>query len=222
MKKLAYSICLIFLAFFANAQVFSGSAEINGVKKDGFYIYVNAPEDLVYSSWKNYVKDFGAIEKSKNFVLMASNVKIPSIELKDIQLISKINTESSKVKVFVALNVGNDQIKTGHDEYRKASDWLEGFSMRVSKEENIRAEQAKLDALLKNKAKFERVADRLTRDMESNTSHIEFLQKKLEDAKMEKERIITNKEQNKIDLQKVESQVVEQRKNLETAKQQLK
>lgn len=222
MKNILFSICLLLAAFLANAQVYSGSAEINGNKKDGFYIYLNAPEDIVYSSWKNYVKDFGAIDKSKNFVLSAINVKIPSIDLKDLQLVSKVNTEASKVKLFVSLYTLTDQIKSGHDEYRKASDWLEAFSLRLSKEENVRAEQAKLDVLLKNKAKFERVSDRLARDMESNTSHIEFLQKKLEDAKMEKERIITNKEQNKLDLQKVEAQVVEQRKNLETAKQQLK
>jgi len=222
MRNIVLSISLIFTALFANAQVYSGSIEINGIKKDGFYIYLNAPEDIVYSSWKNYVKDFGAVDKSKNFVLSAVNVKIPSIELKDLQLVSKVNTESSKVKLFVALSSATDMIKSGHDDYRKASDWLESFSSRLSKEENVRAEQAKLDVLLKSKAKFERVSDRLTRDMESNASHIEFLQKKLEDAKMEKERIITNKEQNKLDLQKVESQVVEQRKNLETAKQQLK
>lgn len=223
MKKIALSLIFIFFTFLVNAQVYTGNVEIEGNKKDGFYIYLKGSEETILSSWKNYVKEFGAIEKVKNAVVSASNVKIPNSDKKGITMLSKVISENEKIKLFVSLYAStNEIIKSGHDDYRSASNWLEDFAAKFTLQEGARIEQEKLDDLIKNRTKIQRTAERLVREMEANVRQTELLNQKLVEIKLEKEKIITNTEQNKLDIQKIESEVIQQRKNLETAKQKIK
>ncbi|MEY2792971.1 MAG: hypothetical protein RJA76_963 [Bacteroidota bacterium] len=223
MKKSILTAVYLLIGFFLRAQVYSGNAEMDGLKKDGFYVYLKGSEDAVLSSWKTFVKEFGVIEKSKNSVVSVNKLKIPSIDKKDIFLISKVFSENEKIKLFVSIqNNSAEIIKSGHEDYRAASNWLEEFSNHFSLEENARIEQEKLDELLRNRTKIQRMGERLIREMEANNRQTDLLNKKLEDAKLQKEKIITNQEQNKLDIQKIEIEVIQQRKNVETAKQKIK
>ncbi|MEY4383704.1 MAG: hypothetical protein RI995_1246, partial [Bacteroidota bacterium] len=60
MKKYIFTFLLLTIGLNLKAQVYAGNAEIEGIKKDGFYVYVKGQEDQIFTSWKNYVKDFGA------------------------------------------------------------------------------------------------------------------------------------------------------------------
>jgi hypothetical protein len=169
------------------------------------------------------VKKFGAVEKSKNNVLLSSNTRLPEADKKPYSLSSKLFWESEKYKLFVVLSgSGADVVKSGHEDYRAASNWLENFGTLFQAEEGVRIENEKLEELKKNKSKLEKTKDRLTREMEANVQQTEFLMKKLEDAKFAKERIITNQLQNKKDLQLAEESINQQLKQVETAKQKIK
>lgn len=223
MKKSILLALFSLLSMNLRAQVFAGNAEIDGVKKDGFYIYLKGNDDQIFSSWKNYVKKFGAVEKSKNNVLLSSNTRLPEADKKPYSLSSKLFWESEKYKLFVVLSgSGADVVKSGHEDYRAASNWLENFGTLFQAEEGVRIENEKLEELKKNKSKLEKTKDRLTREMEANVQQTEFLMKKLEDAKFAKERIITNQLQNKKDLQLAEESINQQLKQVETAKQKIK
>ncbi len=223
MRKIVYILTIILFACTLQAQVFSGNAEIEGFKREGFFIYVKGSEENILSSWKNYVKEFGAIEKTKNSVLTASNVKIPSVDSKGLPLLSKVITENEKIKLFINIQVNSKEvIQSGHADYRAASNWLEDFSTKFNLQEGVRLEEEKLENLIRNRTKIQKTSERLLREIEANIRQTELLQKKLEEVKLEKEKIITNTEQNKLDIQKIESEVILQRKNLETAKQKLK
>jgi hypothetical protein len=223
MKKYIFTFLLLTIGLNLKAQVYAGNAEIEGIKKDGFYVYVKGQEDQIFTSWKNYVKDFGAIDKSKNLVLLAKNLKIPSSETKGILLTSKVIIEGEKTKLFVALEGQNKEvIKSGHTDYRTASNWLEEFTTKFSLEEGYRLEQEKLEELIRNRTKIEKTGERLVRELEANTRQTDMLNKRLEETKINKEKILTNQEQQKLDIQKIEAEVIQQRKNVETAKQKIK
>lgn len=221
-KSILIALCSL-VSIALRAQVYAGNAEIDGAKKEGFYIYLKGDEDQLYSSWKTYVKKFGAIEKAKNSMVIASNTRLPETDKKPYALSSKLFFENEKIKLFVALNgAGAEVVKSGQEDYRAASIWLENFGNQFIAEEGVRVENEKLEELRKNKSKLEKTRDRLTRDMEANVQQTEFLMKRLEDAKFAKERIIVNQLQNKKDLQMAEESINQQLKQVETAKQKIK
>ena len=223
MKKLILISVLSLLTLALNAQVYSGSLEIDGLKKEGFYIYIKGSDEAIFNSWKNFIRNYGAIDKAKNSVLTASNTRIPDAEKKSYTLISKVIWENEKTKLFVSLEgQGKEIVKSGHEDYRLATNWVEQFSQIFQLEEGVRAEEGKLENLKKNKYKLEKTSERLVREMEANQRQTDLLNKKLEEAKIEKEKIITNQLQNKKDLQMAEEALIQQQKQVDTAKQKIK
>ncbi len=223
MKKIIYSFLLSISCIDVFAQVYTGSLEIDGQKKEGFYVQIKGSEESVLKAWKTYVKDFGAVEKDKNYVVLVSNVKIPSIDKKDLFFASKVYSENEKTRIFVSLQNSNKEvIKTGNEDYRAATNWLENFSNRFELEENVRLEQGKLEDILRNKTKIQRAGERLQRELEANKRQTDLLNKKLEETKLQKEKILTNQEQNKLDIQKIENEILQQTKQVEAAKQKIK
>jgi len=223
MKKVAIILFLMVLSQFSFAQVYSGIAEIESAKREGFYLYTGGDANDLAESWKSYLKEYGAVEKGRNGAILASNSKIPGIEKKGFTISSKIFTEGNKNKLFVSIGYSTEEfIKSGHSDYRAASNWLEDFAKHFGLEENVRSEQTKLNEILAQKNKIIKNGERLVRELDANARQTEMLSKKLEEEKIKKEKIITNQEQNKLDLKTIEESVLQQTKNLETAKSKIK
>jgi len=223
MKSIFVLIFLLVTTITSFSQTFSGISEIESAKKEGFYTYINATEEDVTESWKRYLAEFGIVEKGRNGAIISNQTKIKSISNTEFTVLSKISEEKNKVRLFIAIPLGPDNyIKSGHSSYREATIWLEDFVQIVNLEEAARTEEKKLNELIKTNIKNKRYSERLVRELEANKRQTDLLLQRLEEAKLAKEKILTNQVQNAIDLKTSEDSVVIQGQKLETAKQKLK
>ena len=223
MKSLFIGI-FIFIAYVPlSAQVFSGLAEIDKAKKEGFYTYLNTEEKNVTNAWKEYLKKTGTFDAGRAGSIHVDQARISSISDNPINLLSVITEEKNKTKLFVSMRVGPDNyIQTGHEKFKEASQWLEEFAQVINLQESLRKEESKLAELKNAQLKNQRYAERLVRELDSNKRQTELLTKKLEETRIEKEKILANQEQNKLDQKANELALEQQVKQVQSAKSKVK
>lgn len=206
-----------------SAQVFSGMAEIDKAKKEGFYTYLNTEEKNVTNAWKEYLKKTGTVDAGRAGSIHVDQARISSISDNPINLLSIITEEKNKIKLFVSMRVGPDNyIQTGHEKFKEASQWLEEFAQIINLQESLRKEESKLTDLKNSQLKNQRYAERLIRELDSNKRQTELLTKKLEETRIEKEKILANQEQNKLDQKANELALEQQIKQVQSAKSKVK
>jgi hypothetical protein len=222
MKSLFFGLFCLFASLSAHAQIFSGLAEIEKAKKEGFYTFLASEEKFATPAWKAFLKKTGSVESGRSGAIVVSQARIPAISKDPVALLSLISEEKNKVKLFISIATGPDSyIQTGHEKYREATAWLEEFLQSLSLEENVRSEETKLNELKNSKIKLQRLAERHIRELDSNKRQTELLIKRLEETKLEKEKILANQEQTKLDQKATEEALVEQLKKVESAKQKI-
>lgn len=222
MKSLFFGLFCLFASLSAHAQIFSGLAEIEKAKKEGFYTFLASEEKFATPAWKAFLKKTGSVESGRSGAIIVSQARIPAISKDPVALLSLISEEKNKVKLFISIATGPDSyIQTGHEKYREATAWLEEFLQSLSLEENVRSEETKLNELKNSKIKLQRLAERHIRELDSNKRQTELLIKRLEETKLEKEKILANQEQTKLDQKATEEALVEQLKKVESAKQKI-
>ena len=223
MKKIFLLIFLFICTLSASAQVFTGMSEIDKSKKEGVYTFVNTQEKYAKASWKAYLSKFGKVIEGKNGSFSSSDLKISSISDSPLIVVSKVSEENKKVKLFISIATGSDDyIQTGHAKISEASAWIEDFIKIVDLEEGIRVEENKLTELLSTQGKNSKQAERLVRELDSNQRQINNLEERLKEAKIEKEKILTNQVQNKLDQKTTESDIATQKTAVDAAKQKIK
>jgi hypothetical protein len=222
MKKISLLLILSIFALNIHAQVFTGMSEIDKSKKEGIYTFVNTQEKFARASWKAYLSKFGKVNEGKNGTFSSSDIKITSISDSPLQLTSKVAEENKKVKLFISIATGPDEfIQTGHAKLNEASAWIEDFIKIADLEEAVRIEENKLADLQAAQVKNSKQAERLIRELDSNQRQINNLEERLKEAKIEKEKILTNQVQNKLDQKTKEEEIATQKIAVQTAKQKI-
>ena len=223
MKKIVLLLFLSVSALSASAQVFSGMSEVDKSKKEGVYTFVNTQEKYARASWKAYLSKFGKVTEGKNGIYSSSDLKVSGISDSPLTLISKVSEENKKVKLFISIATGPDEyIQTGHAKLTETSNWIEEFIKIVDLEEGVRIEENKLAELNSAQSKNTKQAERLIRELDSNSRQISNLEERLKEAKIEKEKILTNQVQNKLDQKTKEEEIAAQKLAVESAKQKIK
>lgn len=223
MKKILVLLLLSIGSFSVKAQVFTGMSEVDKSKKEGVYTFVNTQEKYARASWKAYLSKFGKVVEGKNGTYASSDIQIASISEKPLTVVSKVAEENKKVKLFISIATGADEyIQTGHAKLSEASTWIEDFIKIVDLEEGVRVEENKLAELIAAQAKNSKQAERLIRELDSNARQINNLEERLKEAKIEKEKILTNQVQNKLDQKNKEGEIAAQKLAVEAAKQKIK
>lgn len=223
MKNLFSLFFLTLFSFSASAQVFTGMAEVDKSKKEGVYTFVNTQEKYAKASWKAYLSKFGKVIEGKNGTYSSSDIQISSISDKPLIVVSKVSEENKKVKLFISISTGTDEyIQTGHAKLSEASTWIEDFLKVTELEEGVRVEENKLVELTNAQAKNSKQAERLIRELDSNQRQINNLEERLKEAKIEKEKILTNQVQNKLDQKTTETEISAQKVAVDAAKQKIK
>ena len=223
MKSLFIGIFIFITYFPLSAQVFSGLAEIDKAKKEGFYTYINTEEKNVTSAWKDYLKKTGAVDAGRAGSIRVEQARISSISDNPIHLLSIITEEKNKMKLFVSMRVGPDNyIQTGHEKFKEASQWLEEFAQIINSQDSLRKEESKLTELKNNQFKIQRYTERLVRELDSNKRMTDLLTKKLEETRILKEKILANQEQNKLDQKANELAIEKQIIEVQSAKSKVK
>ena len=223
MKKISILFFLTFCTISASAQVFTGMSEIDKSKKEGVYTFVNTQEKYAKASWKAYLSKFGKVIEGKNGSYSSSDIKISSISDNPLIVVSKVSEENKKVKLFISIATASDEfIQTGHAKISEASTWIEDFIKIIDLEEGVRVEENKLTELIVAQAKNSKQAERLLRELDSNQRQINNLEERLKEAKIEKEKILTNQVQNKLDQKSKEDEIAVQKTAVDAAKQKIK
>jgi hypothetical protein len=223
MKKIVLLLFLSVSALSASAQVFSGMSEVDKSKKEGVYTFVNTQEKYARASWKAYLSKFGKVTEGKNGIYSSTDLKVSGISDSPLTLISKVSEENKKVKLFISIATGPDEyIQTGHAKLTETSNWIEDFIKIVDLEEGVRIEENKLAELNSAQLKNTKQAERLIRELDSNSRQINNLEERLKEAKIEKEKILTNQVQNKLDQKTKEEEIAAQKLAVESAKQKIK
>lgn len=223
MKKITILLFLLVCAIQASAQVFSGMSEIDKSKKEGVFTFINTQEKYARASWKAYLSKFGKVIEGKNGSYSSSDIKIPGVSEKPLIIASRVSEENKKVKLFISIATGPDEyIQTGHAKLSETSTWIEDFIKIVDLEEAVRIEENKLAELVTAQSKNSKQAERLIRELDSNARQINNLEERLKEAKIEKEKILTNQVQNKIDQKTKEEEITAQKAAVESAKQKIK
>jgi hypothetical protein len=198
-------------------------SEVDKSKKEGVYTFVNTQEKYARASWKAYLSKFGKVVEGKNGTFASSDIQIASISDKPLTVVSKVSEENKKVKLFISIATGADEyIQTGHAKLSEASTWIEDFIKIVDLEEGVRVEENKLAELIAAQAKNSKQAERLIRELDSNARQINNLEERLKEAKIDKEKILTNQVQNKLDQKTKEGEIAAQKLAVEAAKQKIK
>lgn len=223
MKKILVLLLLSIGSFSVKAQVFTGMSEVDKSKKEGVYTFVNTQEKYARTSWKAYLSKFGKVVEGKNGTYASSDIQIASISDKPLTVVSKVSEENKKVKLFISIATGADEyIQTGHAKLSEASTWIEDFIKIVDLEEGVRVEENKLAELIAAQAKNSKQSERLIRELDSNARQINNLEERLKEAKIDKEKILTNQVQNKLDQKTKEGEIAAQKLAVEAAKQKIK
>ena len=223
MKKISILFFLTFCTISASAQVFTGMSEIDKSKKEGVYTFVNTQEKYAKASWKAYLSKFGKVIEGKNGSYSSSDIKISGISDNPLIVVSKVSEENKKVKLFISIATASDEfIQTGHAKLSEASTWIEDFIKIVDLEEGVRVEENKLTELISAQAKNTKQAERLLRELDSNQRQLNNLEERLKEAKIEKEKILTNQVQNKLDQKSKEDEIAVQKTAVDAAKQKIK
>ena len=223
MKSLLIGIFIFITYAPLSAQIFSGLAEIDKAKKEGFYTYLNTEEKNVTNAWKDYLKKTGTVDVGRAGSIRVDQARISSISDNPINLLSIITEDKNKIKLFVSMRMGTDNyIQTGHEKFKEASQWLEEFAQVINLQESLRKEESRLAELKEAQFKNQRYAERLIRELDSNKRLSDLLTKKLEETRIQKEKILANQEQNKMDQEANDIAIEQQVKQVESAKTKVK
>ncbi len=200
MKILLVSTLLFLGLVEANAQVFTGTVEVEKANKEGIYTSTNIDEKFIKSSWQTFISKFGKVETGKGGAYKIQMASMPTLSDAAINLITRVYSQKGRTQVFMAMALNPEENITGnHAKYPEVEKILNDFLAKANSEEAVRVEEKNLEDVSDKHAKVTKTGEKLVRGMEDNKKDKERLLKKLEENKLELEKFIIDIDQNKKD-----------------------
>jgi hypothetical protein len=219
MKKLLLAAMLLTGFQSVNAQVFSGTQEIEKATKEGLYTSVAVDEKFVKQAWQVELAKYGKVESGKGTSYKVNNATMPTISGDPVMLTSRITTEKGRTKIFMSVGMGEEVYVGGtHPKYAAAEKILNDFVEVINLQEGVRSEEKVMEDVVDKQKKTIKTGDKLVRAIEDNKREKEKLLKKIEENKLELEKLLTDVEQNKKDQITMGENVNVQTKKVEEAK----
>ena len=219
MKKLLLAAMLLTGFQSVNAQVFSGTQEIEKATKEGLYTSVAVDEKYVKQAWQVELAKYGKVESGKGTSYKVNNATMPTISGDPVMLNSRITTEKGRTKIFLSVGMGEEVYVGGtHPKYASAEKILNDFVEIINLQEEVRKEEKVMEDVVDKQKKTIKTGDKLVRSIEDNKKEKEKLLKKIEENKAELEKLLTDVEQNKKDQISMGENVNVQTKKVEEAK----
>lgn len=201
-----------------HAQVYVGSSEWESQKRDALYTYANGDFASVSKFMEAQLKGLGSLSKQKSTWLVA-NPRIPGASNGFKQLGLRLEEQGEKTKIWAFfINSTGNFLKKSDALYADAEAWLEACLTQLKSQQRLDQQQGALERLKAEKIKQERMADRLIRSMEANARQLSLLLEKLEENKKEKEKLKTEQVQVEMNLKRLQSELIEQEKQINTTK----
>jgi hypothetical protein len=219
MKKLLIAAMLLTGFQSVNAQVFSGTQEVEKANKEGLYTSVAVDDKYVKQAWQVELAKYGKVESGKSGAYKVTGANMPTISGDPVMLLSRISSEKGRTKIFLSLGLGDEAyVGATHPKYAAAEKILNDFVEVINLQEGVRTEEKNLEDIKDKQAKVIKTGDKLVRAIEDNKKDKEKLLKKIEENKLELEKLLTDVEQNKKDQISAGENTNVQRKKVEEAK----
>jgi hypothetical protein len=219
MKKLILAAMLLTGFQSVDAQVFSGTQEIEKANKEGLYTSVAVDDKFVKQAWQVEMAKYGKVESGKGNSYRVNNATMPTIGGDPVMLVSRITTEKGRTKIFMSIGMGEEVYIGGtHPKYAAAEKILNDFVEVINLQEGVRTEEKVMEDVTDKQKKTIKTGDKLVRAIEDNKKDKEKLLKKIEENKLELEKLLTDVEQNKKDQITMGENVNAQMKKVEEAK----
>lgn len=219
MKKLLLAAILLTGFQSVNAQVFSGTQEIEKANKEGLYTSVAIDDKFVKQAWQTELAKYGKVEAGKSGAYRVNNAIMPTISGDPVMLVSRIMTEKGRTKIFMSIGTGEEVYVGGtHPKYAAAEKILNDFVEVINLQEGVRTEEKVMEDVADKQKKTIKTGDKLVRAIEDNKREKEKLLKRIEENRIELEKLLTDVEQNKKEQISMGENVNVQMKKVEEAK----
>ena len=219
MKKLFLAAMLLTGFQSVNAQVFSGTQEIEKANKEGLYTSVAVDEKFVKQAWQVELAKYGKVESGKGNSYRVNNATMPTISGDPVMLASRVTSEKGRTKIFMSIGMGEEVYVGGtHPKYAAAEKILNDFVEIINLQEGVRGQEKVMEDVVDKQKKTIKTGDKLVRAIEDNKREKEKLLKKIEENRLELEKLLTDVEQNKKDQITMGESVNVQTKKVEEAK----
>lgn len=216
MKKLA--IILLFFVQLSQAQVFTGTQEIDKNKRDGAYILTAVDQKFVEKSWQSHLATFGKQTVSRGAITI-NGAKIDDISAEPITVYSKVDKQKDRTLVFLSAVLANGEIVTnGHEKWGALEKILTGYQEKLGLEDALRSAENEQNKAIENHKKVVKAGDKLKDKIEDNKKEKEKLLKKIEENRIELEKLLTDTETNKKDQTKALDEIDMRKKGVEEAR----
>ena len=225
MKKLIYSLLLIFGATLVHAQKISVNQmdqKVNKITRPGAAVYIELDEKDVKNLWKKRFKDFGKVSTSGGdyFIEAGTVTGINST----VRTISRVETSGKGTMVWMAIDMGDEWCQKGGKGWSSLEKVLYDFAVEALKEDIMNqisdAEKA-LDKTVKDQDKTMKEGENLQSDHQKNGENKIKLEQELKDNAAQKVQLEKDIEQNKKDQQRMVSEVDKMKKAVDIVKQKL-
>ncbi|MES2518418.1 MAG: hypothetical protein V4585_09940 [Bacteroidota bacterium] len=219
MKKLLITAMLLTGFQSVNAQVFSGTQEVEKANKEGLYTSVAVDDKYVKQAWQVELAKYGKVESGKSGAYKITGASVPTVSGDPVMLLSRISTEKGRTKIFLSLGLGDEAYVNGtHPKYAAAEKILNDFVELINLQEGVRTEEKTMEDVVDKQKKVIKTGDKLVRSIEDNKREKEKLLKKIDENKAELEKLLTDVEQNKKDQISMGESVNAQQKKVDEAK----
>lgn len=219
MKKLFLAAMLLTGFQSVNAQVFSGTQEIEKANKEGLYTSVAVDEKFVKQAWQVELAKYGKVESGKGNSYRVNNATMPTVSGDPVMLASRVTSEKGRTKIFMSIGMGEEVYVGGtHPKYAAAEKILNDFVEIINLQEGVRGQEKIMEDVVDKQKKTIKTGDKLVRAIEDNKREKEKLLKKIEENRLELEKLLTDVEQNKKDQITMGESVNVQTKKVEEAK----
>lgn len=219
MKKVLLVAILLIGFRSVNAQVFSGTQEIEKANKEGLYTSVAVDDKYVKQAWQVELAKYGKVEVGRSVTYKVNNAIMPTISGDPVMLASKITSEKGRTKIFMSIGMGEEVYVGGtHPQYAAAEKILNDFVEVINLQEGVRMEEKTMEGVADKQKKTIKTGDKLVRAIEDNKREKEKFLKKIEENKAELEKLLTDVEQNKKNQISMGENVNVQQKKVEEAK----
>jgi hypothetical protein len=219
MKKLLLAAIILTGFQSVNAQVFSGTQEVDKANKEGLYTSVAVDDKYVKQSWQTELAKYGKVEAGRSGAYRVNSAFMPTISGDPLILVSRLTTEKGRTKIFMSIGLGEEVYVGGsHPKYAAAEKILNDFVEVINLQEAVRTEEKVMEDVLEKQKKTIKTGDKLVRAIEDNKRDKEKLLKRIEENRLELEKLLSDVEQNKKDRISMGENVNVQTKKVEEAK----
>lgn len=219
MKKILLVAILMTGFQSVNAQIFSGTQEVEKANKEGLYTSVAVDDKYVKQAWQIELAKYGKVESGRSGAYKVSNAIMPTISGDPVMLVSRITSEKGRTKIFMSIGMGEEVYVGGtHPKYAAAEKILNDFVEVINLQEGVRTEEKVMGDVTDKQKKTIKTGDKLVRAIDDNKKEKERLLKKIEENRVELEKLLTDVEQNKKDQISMGENINIQQKKVEEAK----